>query len=177
MLYKYLYKTNTQFDDLIMISDGTYLTGLYFVNSYNFPNIDNAIEEIIDIFSDTIKYLDMYFDGKIPTIKINYKLNVSSFTKEVLNILLNIPYGKTTTYSDIAKILAKERGINKMSNQAVGHAIGLNPISIIIPCHRIIGKNNNLVGYSGRIKNKIELLKFEGIDTTSLNIPKKGRKL
>lgn len=180
MKYKYIYKTKDNFDDIILLSDGFYLTGLYFINSYTLPkDIDEYIlNNDLDIFKDTYLYLDQYFNKEITTIKIKYKLdNISPFTKEVLDILLDIKYGTTITYNDIASIIAKKRNIKKMSNQAIGHALSNNPICIIIPCHRVIGKNNNLIGYSGRIKNKIELLKLEGVDTNKLYIPNKGNKL
>ena len=91
--------------------------------------------------------------------------------------MLDIPYGETITYGDIAKIIAAEKGIAVMSSQAVGQAVGHNCISIIIPCHRVIGTNKSLTGYGGGIKNKIELLKLEKIDISNLKIPTKGTKL
>ena len=87
--------------------------------------------------------------------------------------MLKIPYGKTITYNDIAKEIANARGIKKMSPQAVGHAVGANQICIIIPCHRVMGANNNVTGYGGGILNKIKLLELEGIDTSSFVMPRK----
>ena len=89
----------------------------------------------------------------------------------------NIPFGKTLTYNDIAKLIAKDRGVSKMSAQAVGGAVGWNPICIIIPCHRVVGTNGSLTGYGGGIKNKIELLKLENNDMSKFFIPKRGTKL
>ena len=88
-----------------------------------------------------------------------------------------IPYGKTITYNDIAKEIAKKKGIDRMSAQAVGGAVGWNPICIIIPCHRVIGSNNSLVGYGGGIKNKIKLLEIEKNDMSKFIVPKKGTAL
>ena len=86
----------------------------------------------------------------------------------------SIEYGKVITYNDISKIIAEKRGINRMSSQAVGGAVGWNPICIIIPCHRVVGTNGSLTGYGGGIKNKIELLKLEKNDMSKFFIPKKG---
>lgn len=166
-MFKKIYKS--KIGNIILISDGEYLTGLYFGNSKNF---ENYIEKDLDIFNDTIKWLDIYFNGGIPNFTPKYKIETTLFRKEIINILNKIPYGKVTTYGEIAKIMAIKKGINKMSAQAVGHAIGNNPISIIIPCHRVIGKNNNLTGYGGGIDKKIKLLEIEGHNISNFKIPK-----
>ncbi len=155
-IYKYFYKTNERLDNLVMYSDGTYLTRLTFINE------DDEIEvRNLEIFDKTTKWLDMYFSGANPDFNIEYKIDYkSSFQKEVLDILCTIKYGETVSYGAIAKCIANKRGINKMSAQAVGSAVGLNPICIIIPCHRVVG-NNNVGGYHDGIKNKIELLRIE----------------
>ena len=88
-----------------------------------------------------------------------------------------IPYGKTMTYGEIAQILASEKGIERMAAQAVGNAVGHNPISIIIPCHRVLGANGNLTGYGGGIERKVRLLKLEKADMSRFYIPKKGNAL
>lgn len=155
--YKQFYKTLDSLDNLIMYSDGKYLTRLTFINE------DDDVEvKDLPIFKDTSRWLDAYFDGKIPNFEIEYKINYkSTFQKEVLDILTTIPYGVTTTYGDIAKKIAAKRGIKKMSAQAVGTALGSNPICIIIPCHRVIGKDGGVVGYHDGINNKILLLRLE----------------
>lgn len=175
MNYKYIYKTKDSIDDIILVSDGEYLTGLYFKNSRDcLKHIDNYIEEKIDAFNDTIKWLDIYFSGVNPNFIPKYKINnLTPFRSEVINILNTIPYGKTITYNDIANLIAKKRGIKKMSAQAVGNAVGFNPICIIVPCHRVVGKSGNLTGYGGGIKNKIALLIQEHIDMSKYFIPKK----
>ena len=99
------------------------------------------------------------------------------FRKEVIDIMNTISFGKTLTYSDISKIIAKNRGLEKMSSQTVGGAVGWNPICIIIPCHRVVGTNGSLTGYGGGINNKVELLKLEGIDMSKYFIPKRGTAL
>ncbi|MGB4626672.1 MAG: methylated-DNA--[protein]-cysteine S-methyltransferase, partial [Erysipelotrichaceae bacterium] len=116
------------------------------------------------IFKETERWLDMYFVGQQPDFDLKYKIsNLTSFRKEVLDIALKIPYGKTSSYGDIAKKIAERHKIDKMSAQAVGSAIGFNPISIIIPCHRVVGSDGSISGYGGGIDNKIELLKLEKV--------------
>ena len=164
MTYTYTYETPTQFSDIIMNSNGEYLTGLWFEGSKDSlkHETDCEIKEL-PIFLETCKWLDLYFSGKVPDFTPKYKIiNLTPFRKEVSDIMKTIPYGKTMTYNDIAKIIAKHRGMEKMSAQAVGGAVGWNPICIIIPCHRVIGANGNLTGYGGGLQNKIELLKLEG---------------
>ena len=166
MTYIYTYKTPLQFSDLRMNSDGEYLTGLWFEGSKDSSKHETDCEEKeLPIFRETCRWLDLYFSGKVPDFTPQYKINnLTPFRKEVSNIMNTIEYGKTLTYNDIAKMIAKCRGIEKMSAQAVGGAVGWNPICIIIPCHRVIGANGNLTGYGGGLKNKIELLRLEGIE-------------
>ena len=165
-MYTCTYETPKQFSNMIMSSDGEYLTGLRFEKSRDsLKHPINGEEKELPIFTETNKWLDLYFSGNIPDFTPKYKINnLTQFRKEVSDIMNSIEYGKVLTYGDISKIIAKNRGIEKMSAQAVGGAVGWNPICIIIPCHRVVGKNGNLVGYGGGIKNKIELLKHEGID-------------
>lgn len=174
MIYKCIYNTPNNFSNIIMISDGLYLTGLWFEESNDSLKYSaNCMDKKLNIFDKTCRWLDIYFSGKIPDFTPEYKINNSTaFRKEVTNILNNIGYGETMTYNDIAKIIANKRGIKKMSAQAVGGAVGSNPISIIIPCHRVIGANLNITGYGGGINNKIELLKLEGHDTSKFAMPK-----
>ena len=179
MTYKYFYKTPTEFDDILLNSDGEYLTGLWFVGSKDSLKHDsNCKEKELPIFKDTIKWLDFYFSGKEPNFTPKYKINnLTPFRKMVIDIMNEIPYGKTITYNDIAKEIAKIKGIEKMSSQAVGGAVGWNPICIIIPCHRVVGSNSSLTGYGGGIKNKVALLTIEGNDMTKFTIPTKGTAL
>lgn len=122
------------------------------------------------------KWLDDYFLGKVPNIPYEFLApSGSDFEKNVWKILCTIPYGNTTTYGDIAKNLEKIYN-KKMSAQAVGGAVCHNPISIIIPCHRVIGKDGNLTGYAGGIDNKIKLLRLENVDMTHMYIPKINKK-
>ena len=146
---------------ILLISDGEFLTSLK-VNE----SLSKDIQENnnLDVFKKTIKWLDTYFSGQEPKEKLPLKLDGTSFQKEVWNLLLEIPYGKVITYGEIANQIALKRGINKMSSQAVGNAIHNNPIPIIVPCHRVVGKNNNLVGFGLGMDLKIKLLELEGFD-------------
>lgn len=122
-------------------------------------------KEDLEIFSKTRNWLDRYFHGERPLIsEIRLKPEGSVFQIEVWKLLCEIPYGEVTTYGDIAKKVAKKLGKETMSAQAVGGAVGHNPIAIIIPCHRVVGSNGSLTGYAGGIDNKIKLLRHEGIE-------------
>ena len=176
MLYKNKY--TSPLGIIYMKSDGKYLTGLWFKDSKDQSKHKEEVKEKdIEIFSKTKKWLDIYFSGKIPNFTPPYKLNnVTPFQLEVINIMNEIPYGKCITYGDIAKEIALKKGIKKMSAQAVGNAVGSNPICIIIPCHRVMGKNNNLTGYGGGIENKLKLLNLEKVDTKNFLLPKTKKK-
>ena len=140
-----------------MYSDGTYLIKLTFVQD----DLDVPIKDL-PIFDKTKRWLDIYFSGVNTDFEIEYKIDYkSSFQKEVLDILDDVKYGETVSYGDIAKMIATKRGIKKMSAQAVGTVLGSNPLCIIIPCHRVIGSNGKIGGYSGGINNKIMLLRLE----------------
>ncbi len=160
-----MYKTPAGFDDIMMKSNGESLTGLWFDGTRDCDKYmvgDIAYE--LPIFKETSRWLDCYFGGRQPEYKPQYIIeNPTPFRKEILNIVSGIPFGKTVTYGDIAAIIAQNHGIAKMSAQAVGGAVGWNPICIIIPCHRVIGANNKLTGYGGGMMNKKALLRLEGI--------------
>lgn len=126
---------------------------------------------------ETTQWLDVYFAGKEPDFTPLLHLVGSDFRQAVWNILLSIPYGRTMTYGQIAKQLAKNTGIDKMSAQAVGGAVGHNPISIIVPCHRVVGASGSLTGYAGGLDKKIALLELEKTDTARFFRPKKGTAL
>ena len=179
MIYKYNYQTPHGFSDMLMNSDGKYLTGLWFENSKDMSKHEiNCEEKKLPIFEQTAKWLDIYFSGKEPDFIPEYIINnLTPFRKEVLDIINTIPFGETLTYNDIAKTIAQKRGIKKMSAQAVGGAVGFNPICIIIPCHRVVGTNGSLTGYGGGIKNKIGLLTLEKNDMNKFFIPKRGTAL
>lgn len=179
MIYRFKYKTPKQFSNIIMNSDGKYLTGLWFENSKDtLKHKKEGKEKNLAIFQETTKWLDIYFSGNIPDFVPKYKIeNLTTFRKEVINIMNKISYGETITYNDISKTIARNRGIQRMSAQAVGGAVGWNPICIIIPCHRVVGSNGSLTGYGGGIKNKVALLQLEKNDMSRFFIPKRGMKL
>lgn len=157
------------------------LAGLWIEGQKYFGDtIDGKMTENneLKIFDKTKHWLDNYFKGEKPEIsELPLKPIGNEFRLEVWQILCEIPYGKYITYGDIAKKIAKKRGLVRMSAQAIGGAVGHNPISIIIPCHRVVGANGNLTGYAGGIKTKIKLLEHEGADTKSLYIPPKSTAL
>lgn len=122
--------------------------------------------------------MDRYFKGERPEIaELPLAPIGGEFRQTVWKILCEIPYGQVITYGEIAKKIAQKRGLNRMSAQAVGGAVGHNPISLIIPCHRVVGTNGSLTGYSGGLDKKIRLLEFEGVDMSNLYRPKKGTAL
>lgn len=179
MTYKYVYETPGNFSNMIMNSDGEYLTGLWFENSRDSSkHIIDCEEKNLEVFTETKKWLDTYFSGKKPNFTPKYKIEkLTPFRKEVIDIMNSIEYGNVVTYNDISKIIAEKRGMKRMSSQAVGGAVGWNPICIIIPCHRVVGTSGSLTGYGGGINNKIELLKLEGNDMSKYFIPKRGTAL
>ena len=134
-------------------------------------------EKNLAVFDQTRRWLDLYFSGREPGFTPALNPVGSAFRRAVWEILLKIPYGKTTTYGQIAREIAATRGLAKMSAQAVGGAVGHNEISIIIPCHRVIGTHGNLTGYAGGIDRKIKLLQLEGVDMRGLFTPAKGTAL
>lgn len=179
MTYKYVYETPGNFSNMIMNSDGEYLTGLWFENSRDSSkHIIDCEEKNLEVFTETKKWLDTYFNGKNPNFTPKYKIeNLTPFRQEVIDIMNSIEYGKVVTYNDISKTIAEKRGMKRMSSQAVGGAVGWNPICIIIPCHRVVGTSGSLTGYGGGINNKIELLKLEGNNMSKYFIPKRGTAL
>ena len=128
-------------------------------------------EKEIPVLKETKRWLDLYFSGKEPDFTVPLHLIGTDFQKEVWEILMSIPYGNTMTYGDIAGQLAEKKGRSHMSAQAVGSAVGHNRISVIIPCHRVVGTNGSLTGYAGGIDKKISLLSLEKADMSHLFIP------
>lgn len=130
------------------------------------------------VFAAAKSWLDKYFAGEKPELsQLPLSPIGSEFRQGVWRILCEIPYGKVITYGDIAKKMAVQLGRETMSGQAVGGAVGHNPISIIIPCHRVVGSTGSLTGYAGGIDIKIKLLELEGVDMSGLFVPKKGTAL
>ncbi|MCD7954173.1 MAG: methylated-DNA--[protein]-cysteine S-methyltransferase [Lachnospiraceae bacterium] len=158
--------------EITLAADGQALTGLWFVGQKYYANIPkNGRNDHADvenrplashpILRQTAGWLDIYFSGREPDFMPPVFLNGSPFQMAVWEILKTIPYGQTMTYKEIAARIALQRGISRMSAQAVGGAVGHNPISIIVPCHRVVGADGSLTGYAGGIDKKRELLKIE----------------
>ena len=122
---------------------------------------DNCIEGMNEAIEKAQQWLDCFFSGKIPNINVPLKLNGTDFQKTVWKLLLEIPYGQTVTYGELAEKIALQQGKKKIAAQAVGNAVGRNPVSLIVPCHRVLGKNGSLTGYAGGIEKKEYLLKLE----------------
>ena len=160
----------------MLAADGTGLRGLWFDGQKYFARDLSAerIEQNTPALTEAKRWLDIYFAGKEPDFLPPLHPAGSAFRQSVLEILLKIPYGQTITYGDIARQLAARRGLANMSAQAVGGAVGHNEISVIIPCHRVVGANGSLTGYAGGIDKKIKLLKLEGALRDGFFVPKKS---
>ena len=151
---------------MIMTSDGESLTGLWFTEKSRYADENAAAltERDLPVFRETARWLDVYFGGGIPAFTPPLLLRGTTFRKAVWDILLTIPYGQTTTYGAIAAALAEERGVPRMAAQAVGGAVGHNLVSLIVPCHRVIGADGTLTGYGGGLDRKARLLALEQAD-------------
>ena len=170
---------NSPLGDILLAADDIGLTGLWFDGEkYYADNLPaEHIEQETQILLQTRRWLDIYFSGKEPNFMPPLHPVGSKFRQEVWEILLQIPYGQTTTYGEIARQLAAKSGCAKMSAQAVGGAVGHNEISIIIPCHRVVGTNGSLTGYAGGIDKKAKLLELEHVDMQNFFVPKKEMSL
>lgn len=164
---------------ILLAAEEAGLTGLWFEGQKYFAlRLDAEHEEReTPILAKAKKWLDIYFSGKQPEFAVPLRFAGTPFQNEVWKFLLSIPYGKTMTYGEIARKIAARKGLARMSAQAAGGAVGRNEISIIIPCHRVVGTNGSLTGYAGGIEKKIKLLLLEGADMKRLFIPKKGTAL
>lgn len=170
----YTSKYQSPLGNIILAADEIGLTGLWFEGQKYFAlYLDNEHEEKdLPIFEQAKKWLDIYFSGNEPNFKLPLHFIGTEFQNEVWEILYQIPYGQTITYGDIAKQLAKKKRLKRMSSQAVGGAVGRNEISIIVPCHRVVGASGSLTGYAGGIDKKIALLKMENAYKDNFFIPR-----
>lgn len=164
---------------ILLAADEIGLTGLWFDGEKYFA--DNLPKEYTEretsMLLEAKHWLDIYFAGNEPDFTPPLHPIGSPFRQAVWRLLLEIPYGETTTYGALARRLAAEEGLERMSAQAVGGAVGHNEISLIIPCHRVVGSNGSLTGYAGGIDKKVRLLELEGADMSRFFIPKKGTAL
>ena len=153
----------TPLGEIRLRSDGKSLTGLWFIGQVNDAkfNSDIEIKDDLPVFGQVESWLESYFSGKQASITIPLQPKGTIFQERVWKILQEISYGETMTYGEIAQRIAKEKGVATYSAQAVGQAVGKNPISILIPCHRVLGKNGALTGYAGGVHRKEQLLHLE----------------
>lgn len=175
----YIYHYHSPLGGITVSSNGREITGLWFDGQKYFGDTltKNYEEKDLPIFEETKEWLDIYFSGKAPDFTPPLKMDTTPFRKAVWEIMLTIPFGQTMTYGEIADRIAKQKGLAKMSAQAVGGAVGHNSISLIIPCHRVVGTNGSLTGYAGGIEKKVQLLTMEKTDMSAFFVPKKGTAL
>lgn len=175
----YIYYYDSPLGGITVSSNGREITGLWFDGQKYFGDTlsKECEEKNLPIFEETKKWLDIYFSGKAPDFTPALKMEATPFRKAVWEIMLTIPFGQTMTYGEIAERIAKQKGRAKMSAQAVGGAVGHNSISLIIPCHRVVGTNGSLTGYAGGIEKKVQLLTLEKTDMSTFFVPKKGTAL
>ena len=178
---------------ILLASDGEALTGLWFDGQKYFADAlkeagegaanDDGSGASSDsglnspAFDDARRWLDVYFSGRDPGFTPLLHMLTTPFRRAVWEVMLTIPYGSTMTYGEIAAEVARRRGLARMSAQAVGGAVGHNSISLIIPCHRVVGSNGSLTGYAGGVDKKLRLLTMEGADMSRLFVPTKGTAL
>ena len=174
MIYTYKYKS--PLGHILLAADEVGITGLWFEGQKYFGNTlpDKHIPQETEILTEAKKWLDVYFSGRAPDHLPPLRYDSTSFRRQVCEIMLTIPYGSTMTYGQIAAEVARRHGLANMSAQAVGGAVGHNDISLIIPCHRVVGANGSLTGYAGGIDRKIKLLKLEGALQDGFFVPKKS---
>lgn len=171
----YVYHYHSPLGGITVSSNGSEITGLWFDGQKYFGDTlpKDYEEKALPVFEKAKKWLDIYFSGKAPDFTPPLRMETTAFRRDVWKIMLNIPFGKTMTYSEIAGIIAKRKGLARMSAQAVGNAVGHNAISLIIPCHRVVGTSGSLTGYAGGIEKKVWLLTLENVDISKFFIPKK----
>lgn len=158
---------------ILLAANDIGLTGLWFDGQKYYADTLPAehIERETPILTDAKRWLDVYFTGNEPDFKPPLHPVGSAFRQKVWKLLLQIPYGQAVTYGELARQLAEKQGAEHMSAQAVGCAVGHNPISLIIPCHRVVGTHGSLTGYAGGIDKKIMLLELEHADMQGFFAP------
>lgn len=167
--------------NLHLASDGAHIIGLWMEGQKYFGgSVTQALtpKDDLPVFALARQWLDSYFRGEQPSLQdIPLAPRGTPFQQAVWRRLLQIPYGQTTTYGDIARAVGIELNKPGMSGQAVGGAVGHNPVSIVIPCHRVVGSTGSLTGYAGGLEKKIRLLTLENVDMHGLHVPKTGTAL
>ena len=170
---------NSPLGDILMMADEGGLAGLWFLGQKYLPQgvEDPALAGESPVFAETRRWLDLYFSGREPDFLPPLHLVGSPFRRQVWDLLLQIPYGQVTTYGALAQKMAARQGLAHMSAQAVGGAVGHNPVSILVPCHRVVGTGGSLTGYAGGVERKCALLTLEGADMSRLFVPARGTAL
>ena len=174
----YIHSCPSPLGSITLSSDGEALTGLWFEGQTHFGSTLSGGEEDkpLPLFDRTEEWLKDYFSGKDPGAAPPLAPKGTPFQRAVWQLLLDIPYGDTVTYGRLSQRLAERMGRKSMSPQAVGGAVGRNPISILIPCHRVVGSGGSLTGYAGGLERKILLLKREGVPLTQEDrVDQRGR--
>ena len=158
---------------ITLASDGEAIIGLWFDGQKHFADTleHENTEKEMPVFYMAERWLDQYFSGREPDFTPPLSMRTTAFRRAVWEIMLDIPYGKTMTYGEIAERIAEIKGFMRMSARAVGGAVGHNAISLIIPCHRVVGSDGNFTGYAGGIGRKVKLLELEKADMTKLYVP------
>lgn len=171
---EYISRYQSPLGAIVITEKDNCLSGLWFEGQRHSTAIeaDYLSQNSTPLFAQTSRWLDIYFSGKNPDFCPPLKLTGTPFQNAVWSLLKDIPYGKTVTYKFLAENTAKALGLSRMSAQAVGGAVSKNKISIILPCHRVIGTSGNLTGYAGGLDRKLSLLQLEGISTDNLFLPK-----
>lgn len=173
---QYLTEYESPIGMFTIASDGENITGLWMAGQKYFGSTldDKREQRNLPVFDQARNWLDQYFTGKVPPMTLSLAPAGSEFRQSVWQILLEIPYGQLTTYGAIAKKMAARTGRESVSAQAVGGAVGHNPVSVIIPCHRVVGSNGSLTGYAGGLGKKNWLLNLEQADMAGLYAPARG---
>lgn len=164
---------------ILLAADDVGLTGLWFDGAKYFAAglPSEHAEGESPALAEAARWLDAYFGGCDPGFLPPLHLHGTAFQRAVWDILRSIPYGQTLSYGEIARRLAAQQGLLRMSAQAVGGAVGRNPVSLIVPCHRAVGANGSLTGYAGGVERKLRLLQMERADTEKLFLPRRGTAL
>ena len=174
MLYTMHYES--PLGGILLAADDAGLTGLWFDGAKYFA--DGLAREHAEletpVLAEAVRWIDRYFGGAKPNFTPQLHPVGSPFRLAVWELLTQIPYGHTVTYGELAERAAHKLGLSQMSAQAVGGAVGHNPVSLMIPCHRVVGTNGSLTGYGGGIQRKVSLLELEKTDMSSFFVPKKG---
>ncbi len=163
---QYVHHCASPLGGITLSSDGEALTGLWFDGQKHFGSTlsEEALKAPLPVFDFAERWLSVYFGGSAPSFSPPLRLSGTAFQKEVWEILTTIPYGNTVTYGDIAQLLAARRGLVRFSAQAVGQAVARNPVSIIVPCHRVLGAQGRLTGYAAGTQRKLKLLQLENAE-------------